>query len=223
MSVVPPPISTMTAPFWRSSWSENGEAARQRFEDQAVYLDARHFDDVDQTVDERVGTGYEMRLYLHLLAVHTHGMPDARFTVQRVADGVGMDNRPARHVDGLAQLLGRARHVVCGNDAFPVLDFQPFMTVLEPNVRSRDAHERGLHLVTRLILDGLDGHANRARGGRLVLGVSDDRTPQGLDPAQLDALANLVTEICSDSIKPPLDFGIFRCRPRNRGAVVRWS
>ena len=109
-----------------------------------------------------------MCFYLHLLAVHSYGMPDARLTIQRVADGVGMDNRPARHVDGLAQLLGRARHVVCGNDALPVFDFQPFMTVLEPNVRSRDAYECRVHLVTRLILDGLDGHANRTLGRRNV-------------------------------------------------------
>ena len=62
-----------------------------------------------------------------------------------------------------------------------------------------------------------------ARGGRLVLGVSDNRQPQGLDPAQLDALANLVTEICMDSVKPPLDFSIFRLQapgPGEGGALV---
>ena len=59
------------------------------------------------------------------------------------------------------------------------------------------------------LADELAAFAN-ARGGRLVLGVSDDRQPQSLDPAQLDALANLVTEICSDSIKPPLDFSILQ-------------
>ena len=57
--------------------------------------------------------------------------------------------------------------------------------------------------------DELAAFANAA-GGRLVLGVSDDREPQSLDPAQLDALANLVSEVCSDSIKPPLDFSIHR-------------
>ena len=72
------------------------------------------------------------------------------------------------------------------------------------------------------LADELVAFAN-ARGGRLVLGVSEDRQPQGLDPAQLDALANLVTEICSDSIKPPLDFGIFRVpapEPEDGGALV---
>ncbi|MDE2774278.1 MAG: ATP-binding protein, partial [Gemmatimonadota bacterium] len=49
-----------------------------------------------------------------------------------------------------------------------------------------------------------------ASGGRLVLGVTDDRLPQGLDATQLDELANLVAEICTDSVKPPLDYRIFR-------------
>ena len=72
------------------------------------------------------------------------------------------------------------------------------------------------------LADEIAAFAN-AGGGRLVLGVSDERQPQGLAPAQLDALANLVTEICSDSIKPPLDFGIFRMpavEPANGGALV---
>ena len=72
------------------------------------------------------------------------------------------------------------------------------------------------------LADELAAFAN-ARGGHLVLGVSDNRQPQGLDTAQLDALANLVTEICSDSVKPPLDFGIFRGHvpePANGGALV---
>ena len=59
------------------------------------------------------------------------------------------------------------------------------------------------------LADGLAALAN-GRGGRLVLGVTDKRQPQRLDPAQLDALADLVTEICSDSVKPPLDFSLFR-------------
>ncbi len=72
------------------------------------------------------------------------------------------------------------------------------------------------------LADELAAFAN-AGGGRLVLGVSDDRKPQSLDPAQLDALTNLVTEICSDSIKPPLDFSIFRVQapePAEGGALV---
>ena len=47
-------------------------------------------------------------------------------------------------------------------------------------------------------------------GGRLVLGISDNREPQALKPEQLDALADYVTEICTDSIEPPLDFSIIR-------------
>ena len=47
-------------------------------------------------------------------------------------------------------------------------------------------------------------------GGRVVLGVTDDRKPQSLTPAQLDLLADRVTEICSDSITPPLDFSVYR-------------
>ena len=62
-----------------------------------------------------------------------------------------------------------------------------------------------------------------ADGGRTVLGVTDDRQPQALDPAQLDALANLVTEICTDTIKPPLDYRVFRVpvpEPARGGALV---
>ena len=59
------------------------------------------------------------------------------------------------------------------------------------------------------LADELAAFAN-SRGGRLVLGVSDDRQPQSLDPKQLDALVNLVTDICSDSIEPPVEFNIYR-------------
>lgn len=47
-------------------------------------------------------------------------------------------------------------------------------------------------------------------GGRLVLGVSDDRHPQSLDSPQLDKLVSLVREICTNSIKPSLDFRVYR-------------
>ncbi len=70
------------------------------------------------------------------------------------------------------------------------------------------------------LADGLAALAN-GRGGRLVLGVTDDRRPQGLDTAQLDALADLVTEICSASVKPPLDFSLFRVpAPASAGCGV---
>lgn len=59
------------------------------------------------------------------------------------------------------------------------------------------------------LADELAAFAN-SDGGRLVLGVSDDREPQALKPEQLDALADYVTEICTDSIEPPLDFSIYR-------------
>ena len=60
-----------------------------------------------------------------------------------------------------------------------------------------------------------------SNGGWLVLGVRDDRTPQSLDPAQLDALAHLVTEVCSDSIEPSLDFGLHRMPiPEANGGVL---
>ena len=59
-------------------------------------------------------------------------------------------------------------------------------------------------------------------GGRLVLGVADDRKPQSLDPTRLDALANLVTEICSGSVEPPLDFSMYRvpALPPGGGGVL---
>lgn len=60
-----------------------------------------------------------------------------------------------------------------------------------------------------------------SNSGRLVLGVSDDRTPQFLDPTQMDALARLVTEVCSDSIEPALDFGLHRMPvPGGNGGVL---
>lgn len=59
------------------------------------------------------------------------------------------------------------------------------------------------------LADELAAFAN-ARGGCLMLGVRDDRTPQSLDPAQLDALMDLVKEICEDSIKPRLNFDAIR-------------
>ena len=62
-----------------------------------------------------------------------------------------------------------------------------------------------------------------ANGGRLVLGVTDDRLAQSLDPSQLDKLVNLVSEICASSIKPPLNYSVFRVptpEPVSGGALV---
>lgn len=47
-------------------------------------------------------------------------------------------------------------------------------------------------------------------GGRLVLGVTDERVPQSLTPVQLDVLIRYVRNICHDSIKPSLLFKVFR-------------
>ena len=72
----------------------------------------------------------------------------------------------------------------------------------------------------RDLADGLAAFANSS-GGRLVLGVSDDRAPQSLEPTQLDVLAHLVTEICSDSIEPALDFSLHRMTvPGEKGGVL---
>ena len=49
------------------------------------------------------------------------------------------------------------------------------------------------------LADELAAFAN-AGGGRLVLGVRDDRTPQSLTPHELDALLDFVTGIFEDSI-----------------------
>ena len=59
------------------------------------------------------------------------------------------------------------------------------------------------------LADGLAAFANSG-GGRLVLGVTNDREPQSLDPERLNALASLVTEVCSDGVEPPLEFSLYR-------------
>ncbi len=59
------------------------------------------------------------------------------------------------------------------------------------------------------LADEVAAFAN-ADGGRLVLGVMDDRRPQALDASQLDRLVSLVGEICTDSIKPAVDYRVFR-------------
>ncbi len=72
----------------------------------------------------------------------------------------------------------------------------------------------------RDLADGFAAFANSS-GGWFVLGVSNDRTPQSLDPTQLDALAHLVTEISSDSIEPALDFSLHRMPvPGKNGGVL---
>lgn len=61
-----------------------------------------------------------------------------------------------------------------------------------------------------------------AGGGRLVLGVSDDRRPQPLEPSQLDVLTDTIGTICSDKIKPSLDYRTYRvpAPPPAEGGVL---
>lgn len=47
-------------------------------------------------------------------------------------------------------------------------------------------------------------------GGRLVLGVTDDGHPQSLDRSKLDVVVRFVGEICRESIKPAIDYSVFR-------------
>ena len=53
------------------------------------------------------------------------------------------------------------------------------------------------------IADEIAAFAN-ANGGRLLLGVTDQRTPQTLSPKDLDVVMNAVNDICADKIKPVL-------------------
>ncbi len=59
------------------------------------------------------------------------------------------------------------------------------------------------------IADELSAFAN-SLGGRLVFGVTDQRKAQPLSPDELDAVTDFVTELCSDSVDPPLDFSLHR-------------
>ena len=63
----------------------------------------------------------------------------------------------------------------------------------DTDLELKEVRFRGLRVVGPRrtdLADELAAYAN-GRGGRVVLGVTDDRRPQGLDPAQLDALAGL--------------------------------
>ena len=130
---------------------------------------------------------------------------DGGTVAAREAGTVGRDER---HMPIDAQHLWR--HVALGEDT---------------EIELKEARFRGDRVVGPKrddLADGLAALAN-GRGGRLVLGVTDERRPQGLDPEQLDALADLVTEICSDSVTPPLDFSLFRVAapgPPGGGALV---
>ena len=72
------------------------------------------------------------------------------------------------------------------------------------------------------IADELAAFAN-SPGGRLVFGVTDRREVKPLSPAELDAVDRFVTELCNDSIKPPLDVSVHRVAALNepgRGVLV---
>ena len=59
------------------------------------------------------------------------------------------------------------------------------------------------------VADELAAFAN-SPGGRLVFGVTDRREVKPLSPDELDAVDRFVTELCNDSIKPPLDVRVHR-------------
>lgn len=69
------------------------------------------------------------------------------------------------------------------------------------------------------IADELAAFGNGS-GGTLILGVSDGRGVQELSPHQLDALEGFASEICADSIRPPLAFTTQRLALRPRQAVL---
>ena len=54
------------------------------------------------------------------------------------------------------------------------------------------------------LADEIAAFAN-TRGGVLLCGITDSGVVQGMTPAQIDALEKLLTEVCTDSIKPSLN------------------
>ena len=72
------------------------------------------------------------------------------------------------------------------------------------------------------VADEIAAFAN-ASGGRLVLGVTDARQAQGLTPEQLNQLMSFVGEVCSESIRPPLEYEAHRVpspHARDTGVLV---
>ena len=62
------------------------------------------------------------------------------------------------------------------------------------------------------LADEFAAFANSKGGGLFVLGVNDEtRTVTGIPLDRLNAVEDLVREVCNDSIKPPLEAGIYRC------------
>ena len=70
------------------------------------------------------------------------------------------------------------------------------------------------------IADEIAAFAN-AGGGRLVLGVNDQRIPQTLTPDELNLVIALVGEVCTDSIRPPIEYEAHRVpTPDREGGVL---
>ena len=67
--------------------------------------------------------------------------------------------------------------------------------------------------------DEIAAFAN-ARGGVLLIGVTDDGAVQGVSRRQLDGVERLVGEACRDSAKPPIPVGIHRCELDGRSFLL---
>ena len=55
-----------------------------------------------------------------------------------------------------------------------------------------------------------------ANGGVVLCGVSDKSDVQGMSREQMDALEEMINELCSDSIRPPIRVNIFRRETSDR-------
>lgn len=95
----------------------------------------------------------------------------------------------------------------------------------DSGIELKEVHFKGKKLSAPArddLADDFAAFANAA-GGRTLLGVRDDRTPQALKPEQLDVLMNVVREVCEASIKPRLDCDVYRVPvpcPGEGGALV---
>ena len=69
------------------------------------------------------------------------------------------------------------------------------------------------------LADELAAFAN-ANGGRLVLGVTDRRTPQALSPTELDVLMAVVRHGAADPLRLERAGAAYGCARRTRHALV---
>ncbi len=67
--------------------------------------------------------------------------------------------------------------------------------------------------------DEIAAFANTS-GGVLLCGVTDGGEVQGMSRVQMDELEHLLTEVCADSIKPPVGINIFRKEVRENEPVL---